>query len=184
MRKTESNMLFINGFLAGAVLTMISFIEVFRNYPEQRLFLGALIFMTALVMGIVFQFCYMELRATNGLRWAFEQAEGKIPPRVFELHGHQIEPSLDFLVTMHDKIRRHGFILLALNVLKLMTTLLGTLALARWQSNLMVFMLVWAGASHLWIYVLSARSLRNGQISRREIFNLLQIHQFRLKKRL
>lgn len=184
LRRIESNMLFINGFLAGVILTMISFMDIFRDYPPMRLYILAVIFVTAVVMGIVFQFSYMELRATNGLRWTFEQAKGKIPERVFELNGGQMEPALQFLASMHHKIQRHAAILLFLNLLKILTTVLVSLASARWQSRMLLFTLVWTGMSHAWIYIISVRSLRNGQFARLEIFNLLELYRFSMRKKM
>ncbi|MCL1949544.1 MAG: hypothetical protein FWF59_07415 [Turicibacter sp.] len=183
MKKTESNMLFLNGFFAGIILAMVSFIEIYRSRPGERIFLTVLIWMTGLVLGVVFQFCYMELRATSSLRWAFEMSEGKIPENILRLHDFKVEPSLEFLMRMNQKLFRHSIILLFLNGLKLMTTLLVGLTLWRSGSQLLVFGLVWMLISHFWVYALSAKSLQNGRFARAEIFGILELYRFRLKKR-
>jgi len=184
LKQTDIKLIFVNGCLGGAVLAMVSFFEIFRDYPELRLFLGLLIGVVALVMGSVFHFSYREMRATNGLRWAFEESQGQIPERMFELNGRQVGPTLAFLVDMDYRLRRHSAILLGLNLLKLSTTLLCALALARWQNRFLTFTLIWTGLAHVWIYLITLRTLKNGQAARLEIFNLLQLHRFSLKKRM
>lgn len=183
MKSMDIRLIFINGFLGGAILSMVSFLGMFRDNPEHRLFFGVLMGVTALVSGCVFQFCYEELRATNGLRWIFEKSEGKIPERIFEVNGRQVEQTLAYLAGIQLQLRRNGRIILGLNLLKLMTTLLSALALARWQDPMLIFTLIWTGLSHVWIYVVSVRSLKNGQFTQMEIYSLLELHRFSLKRK-
>ncbi|HAX71966.1 MAG TPA: hypothetical protein DCY20_00425 [Firmicutes bacterium] len=146
MKNPKDISTFLNGFNLGAILTMISMLDVLLK-SQNKLEFFVVLFMISIngvVIGIVTQYVLIHSNITRNMVYTFLKSKDKIPTKLLNMRNGHIEKTLKMMAGIRFNIKKNLIILFGLLLLLMLSLCLPILYSYQQASRFVYFGIFWS----------------------------------------